>query len=295
MERNDLTYKPMEPIGNETADRIFGLRENRGWTREELAAKVGIDKSTQGKIENGDIASVKDDLIRKYAQVFGCSADYLLGITDIEDKKHYELEELGLSYSAAKRIVTSGMINKDVMNMLLSHEQFPVFTQLIAGYFIDSISPAAAVRNFIFSSVSNDLLRHAEHEDDPDKTREMISMAAGLQTAAASDPDSMVPVIRMLENILADLKKSVEENIQPTPELTKRILNEMYMQANLRSAKSRRKGEKLTSRQQAKITVDVVAKYFSLTDEQKDSLTETLELLLEDPGVLKETSGEKAS
>ncbi|MDT2597096.1 helix-turn-helix domain-containing protein [Enterococcus dongliensis] len=70
---------------NELANRIINLRESKDWTQTELGKKIGLEKSTMNKIENGS-RKVTTDELRQLAQVFDVSTDYLLGNTN---KKHY--------------------------------------------------------------------------------------------------------------------------------------------------------------------------------------------------------------
>lgn len=59
-------------------DRIRYLREKRGWTQLELAEKLNINNSVLSRIESNK-RPVEDDLLTKIADLFGESADYLLG------------------------------------------------------------------------------------------------------------------------------------------------------------------------------------------------------------------------
>ena len=60
------------------AVRIVDLREKLNMTQIELAHKMGFDKSTMSKVENGT-RKVSSDELRKLSTIFHVSADYLLG------------------------------------------------------------------------------------------------------------------------------------------------------------------------------------------------------------------------
>lgn len=61
--------------------RIKFLRARDGLTQRELAAKLHIGNSTLSQYENGDrVPSI--DMQRKFAQHFGVSVDFLVGLTD---------------------------------------------------------------------------------------------------------------------------------------------------------------------------------------------------------------------
>ena len=58
---------------------IKKLREERGWSLDELARRVGVAKSTLSRYENGQREFPINDL-GKYAEIFGVSIESLLGI-----------------------------------------------------------------------------------------------------------------------------------------------------------------------------------------------------------------------
>lgn len=62
-------------------DNVEAERGRRNWTVAETASKLGIDEKTyrNRRDKNRDLPC--SELV-KYAHVFGCSADYLLGLTD---------------------------------------------------------------------------------------------------------------------------------------------------------------------------------------------------------------------
>lgn len=63
---------------NNLAIRIIDLREKVNMTQNELAKKMGFDKSTMSKVEKGT-RKISSDELRKLSRIFDVSADYLLG------------------------------------------------------------------------------------------------------------------------------------------------------------------------------------------------------------------------
>lgn len=61
-------------------------------TQTELAKKMGLDKSSMSKIENGT-RKVSSDELRKLSDIFDVSADYLLGIVSKESNNDLSLDE----------------------------------------------------------------------------------------------------------------------------------------------------------------------------------------------------------
>lgn len=62
-------------------NRIKELRQLKGWRQEDLAGKLNIGANSVSRYENGkhDLDTV---MINKLCDIFGCTADYLLGRTD---------------------------------------------------------------------------------------------------------------------------------------------------------------------------------------------------------------------
>lgn len=69
------------------SEKFFGeklreLRKQNGLTQKELASMVGITKSVVSFYELGD-RTPSPDIVRKLAQIFHVSSDYLLGIKNM--------------------------------------------------------------------------------------------------------------------------------------------------------------------------------------------------------------------
>lgn len=77
---------------NNLAIRIVDLREKQGITQTELAKKMGLDKSSMSKIENGT-RKVSSDELRKLSDIFEVSADYLLGTVSKKNNNDLSLDE----------------------------------------------------------------------------------------------------------------------------------------------------------------------------------------------------------
>lgn len=63
--------------------RIKQLRESRNMIQEILAAELGITQQMLSKYER-DIMCIKVDVLKKLAEYFNVTTDYLLGISDVK-------------------------------------------------------------------------------------------------------------------------------------------------------------------------------------------------------------------
>lgn len=64
------------------ADRIKEKRLQKGLTQEELAEKLGLQKSAVAKYENGRVENIKRSTIAKMSEILECSPTYLMGLEE---------------------------------------------------------------------------------------------------------------------------------------------------------------------------------------------------------------------
>ena len=61
------------------SERIHNKRNEYGWTMEELAEKLGVNKSSVSKWENNQVDNIKRTYIAKMAELFHVKASWLMG------------------------------------------------------------------------------------------------------------------------------------------------------------------------------------------------------------------------
>ena len=64
------------------AQRIKEERLKKGLTQEQLADRLGVQKSAVAKYENGRIENIKRSTIVRMAAIFGCDPCYLLDLME---------------------------------------------------------------------------------------------------------------------------------------------------------------------------------------------------------------------
>ena len=100
-------------------ERIVDLKRKTNVNNKTIAEKTGVSESLLSRIESGKQQTVSDDAVLKLSSFFGVSTDFLLGRTNVPDKKNYTIEELGLSTQAARNLYT-GSVDVNVVNRLLA-------------------------------------------------------------------------------------------------------------------------------------------------------------------------------
>ena len=69
----------------EFREQLMELRKQRGWSQEQLGAKIGVTRQTVSKWETGDTTPELAKLI-ELSSLFEISVDRLIGIEERKDK-----------------------------------------------------------------------------------------------------------------------------------------------------------------------------------------------------------------
>lgn len=85
-------------------ERIKQMRIRKGLTLEELGAKIGVEKATIWKYENGRVTDTKWNRLVKMAKVLDCSPEYLLGLSDVQVNKKANEEVIDNDGKEVKRM-----------------------------------------------------------------------------------------------------------------------------------------------------------------------------------------------
>lgn len=124
-----------ERLEGNLTERLRELREEHGYkSRNKLADVIGIDRTTYSRIENGSTKTISSDILIKLAELYGVSADYILGLSNTPEKTYDDINTLGLSIEAAKNLC-SNTVDARVVNELLLNKKFAMVTKLLAAYY----------------------------------------------------------------------------------------------------------------------------------------------------------------
>ena len=194
------TYLP-----GDTRQRIQDLIKNSSITQAELAGIIGLSESALSRYLKGQTEMLGDGYIIKIAKHFNVSTDFLLGETDIPDRKNYDIEELGISVEAAKLLYT-GRLDSRVLNLLLENPHFPQLLALLARYQKEIVRSGIAAMNQQLTFINSLLLEQAESV--PDSAGAATQLAANLR-------DVHMPVINAdttaIQNLFMLIVRDIKE------------------------------------------------------------------------------------
>jgi len=104
-------------------ERLKDLRKKRGLTLEALAETTHISRSALGKYESGDFKDISPFSIVTLAKFYGVTTDYLMGVSNIENRPDAEVHELRLTNDAL-RALKSGGFNGELLSEVICHKDF---------------------------------------------------------------------------------------------------------------------------------------------------------------------------
>ena len=200
-----------------TRERILDLMKEQHMTQKDLAERIGCARSTLGRFLNGETDKIGDENIIRIADVFRVSSDFLLGLTDMPDRKNYDISELGLSVQAARNLYT-GKVNAKIVSKLLENPDFAEMTSRLSLYLDDRIAEGFAAQNRLYSAAAK-LLQGTEAMQDI----RSLQMPPYQADAAAIQTLFMKDVKALKTEAGSDLGQAKEK----AETATKAILNEL--------------------------------------------------------------------
>ncbi|MGO4889897.1 helix-turn-helix domain-containing protein [Anaerobacillus sp. MEB173] len=108
--------------------RLKRLRKQKSLTQQEVGDRIGVSKVAVSGYENG-IRSPETDTLKKIADLFGTSIDYLIGYSDIPNQAtdennatiaHY-VSDMGLLQGTNKLIVDNEIVEEELLKEALDY------------------------------------------------------------------------------------------------------------------------------------------------------------------------------
>ena len=195
-------------LPSDTRQRIQDLIKDSSVTQAELAGIIGLSESALSRYLKGQTEMLGDGYIIKIAKYFNVSTDFILGETNIPDRKNYDIEELGLSAESAKLLYT-GKIDARILNLLLENPRFPQLTALLARYQNEVVKSGIAAMNQQLSFLSSLLLDQADNNpDSAESARQAAQDISAIRTPIINADTTAIQNVFML--IVRDIKEQGE-------------------------------------------------------------------------------------
>ena len=209
-------------------ERIEELRKVQKITQEELAKRIGISKSQLSRIENGETKTLSSNLLMRLADEFDVSTDYILGCSNIQSRRNYDVSSLGFSEKAIQQLVTK-RVNVQVVNCLLEHKTFPYLTRLIYTYFADitarGIQRSNDVLQFGYNILAN--MELTDPKQKAERNRDLMAIRSQMHKPNDADIEEIKKVfLSILQDVKKDLGEQSEKQAAADREVIRRIQEE---------------------------------------------------------------------
>ena len=220
---------PQAYLPGDTRQRIQDLIKNQKITQAELAEKVGLSESTLSRFLQGKTKNLGDGYIIKIEKLFNDSTDFLLGETDIPDRKNYDIEELGLSAETAKLLYT-GKVDAVMLNQLIENPRFPQLLLLLARYRDETMIAGINAMNQVLTYSRSLFITQAKlHPEDAEAAGKAAQDMQLLRTPPVTADTNTIQNLFM--KIVHDIKQSAASASEEQNKVTAEILDRL--RANL--------------------------------------------------------------
>ena len=212
-------------LPSDTRQRIQDLIKDSSITQAELAGIIGLSESALSRYLKGQTEMLGDGYIIKIAKYFNVSTDFILGETNIPDRKNYDIEELGLSAESAKLLYT-GKIDARILNLLLENPRFPQLTALLARYQNEVVKSGIAAMNQQLSFLSSLLLDQADNNpDSAESARQAAQDISAIRTPIINADTTAIQNVFML--IVRDIKAQGETIVTDSKAVSAEVMQKL--------------------------------------------------------------------
>lgn len=212
--------------GDTPQQRLQDLMKEYKITQAELASKIGVAESSISRFLNGTKNKLTIEQIIRIARIFNVSSDFLFCLTNVPDKKNYDISELGLSTEAARNLYT-GRVNPEVVSRLLENRRFAQLTSMIALYFDETMASGFAAQNQILQSLSSMLLMTGKEQPDIRKASQQAAQAVSLNKVPVFQAD-LTNIQNQFMAVLREIKKEMTSGEEISQNMTKELTEQMF-------------------------------------------------------------------
>lgn len=247
-------------------ERLADLMKYHKVSQTDLALKIGCGDSLLSRFLTGKTDKIGDENIIRIARVFNVSTDFLLGVTNVPDRKNYEIDELGLSTQAARNLYT-GKVNTQVVNRLLESPRFAELTYILEQYFDDTLAAGYAAQNQMYATLSSLTRKSVKSDAANQAARKILQMRTPVYQA------DLATIENQFMLAVKEVKKEIGNDYAAAQALTAAVAEKMFTELT--------KGQdmenpKVTPEQVTELIIGSVAGMEGVDQEALDKLDQAL-------------------
>lgn len=247
-------------------ERLADLMKYHKVSQTDLALKIGCGDSLLSRFLTGKTDKIGDENIIRIARVFNVSTDFLLGVTNVPDRKNYEIDELGFSTQAARNLYT-GKVNTQVVNRLLESPRFAELTYILEQYFDDTLAAGYAAQNQMYATLSSLTRKSVKSDAANQAARKILQMRTPVYQA------DLATIENQFMLAVKEVKKEIGNDYAAAQALTAAVAEKMFTELT--------KGQdmenpKVTPEQVTELIIGSVAGMEGVDQEALDKLGQAL-------------------
>ena len=260
-----------EYLPGNLCERLRELREARKLGLNDVADVIHVSRPTYSRIEKGE-AAISGEAIIELAKFYDVPTDYILGMVDTTEKTYYELQELGLSASAAKNLY-SGKVDPRVINELLVNEKFISAVSMMSIYFSGVMAEATRINNRV-KDFTYALLGELVRDGDLPANKEMAELRDEIRLS--KEPATQYEMDRIRNAVIAAIKEIKDTIDSEVVDVKKKreILDKQVMNKVKLEVKKIDWGRRLPEKQRQKKIVEAIKTGMALDPDMTPEMIE---------------------
>ena len=216
-----------EYLPGDVRDRIADLSKEFGITQNEIARHIGMTHGAFSRFMSGITDKLSYDHVIKIAELFGVSTDFLLGVSNNPTRINYDVTKLGLTATVARRLYHEEL-QTDVVNLLLSNDEFAQVTFLIKSYLDNTTAKGHAAGNTMLDTLSEcfeDYFHDASNDAVRKTVRDMKNMSVPMYQ------EDLTKIQNVFMYGVEAIKEESKTKLSPRDMLTKEITQQIFDEA----------------------------------------------------------------
>ena len=241
-------------LSADSRTRIQDLIKDKKITQAKLAEMSGVSESIISRYLQGKTKNLGDGNIIKLAKALQVSTDFLLGETNIPDRKNFDIDELGLSAKTA-RLLYTGKVDVTILNQVIEHPRFPLLLQYLARYQNETIRTGIKSMNQFLTFSDSLLQEHGKVHPEDSAAKTAGSNILSIRT---SDTDIFI-IQNIFMQIVRDIKKanSTNENAELQKVITTEAMKNLRL--NMQKGSESLNLRNITENDMAEHIVNIIA------------------------------------
>lgn len=146
-------------------EKLKDLRIAKKLKLDDISEATGISTSTLQRLENDEDIRVGYQDIETLARYYDVSADYLFGLTDLQQYRNIEIDKLRLSDEAIA-VLKDGKLNNRLIGEFIAHADFPQLLSAMEIYIDRKVLPQMNTMNAVYKVTEQALRENTDISDN---------------------------------------------------------------------------------------------------------------------------------